>query len=166
VTSSSTTLSPVSAPVKSKVSKAFAAVIMAAVFTHFAERLLGVRVEIFSGGIGYFSFAWVLVMFVIPFIAGMIVTGVYGYGGKWLSLIAPVIVRCISYYESSHWLVIMPGEHLIPLGWWGFFVILTLDMALVGGFIGELSIRKVYSRAPVQGIEDAVPTSTSVDVKN
>ena len=68
----------------------------------------GVQIEAFTGGIGYFSPFWVVDLFLVPFLAGMVVSLIYGFGGKWLSYIPSLIVRCISYFGIL--------DHLIPHG--------------------------------------------------
>ncbi len=128
--------------------RAAAAVLLATAFTHFADRILGVQIEIFSGGIGYFSPAWVLDMFLVPFIAGVIVSLIFGFGGKWLSYLPGLIVRIISYVGfANHLSPIAPGSSLMPVGWWGFYVILVLEAAAVGGVIGEVVVKRTYGRS-------------------
>ena len=46
-----------------------AAVLLASAFNHFADRILGVKIEAFTGGVGYFSPLWVLDLFLVPFSA-------------------------------------------------------------------------------------------------
>lgn len=134
-----------------------AAILLASVFNHFCDRILGVRIEAFSGGIGYFSPLWVLDLFLVPFIAGIIVSVIYGFGGKWLSCVPPLIVRCVSYVGiAQHWIPIAPGSKLMPLGWWGFFAILAMEAAIGGGVIGEVVIKRTYGRStPNKVIEPA-----------
>src|SRR5450759_5112693 len=75
-----------------------AALILASVFNHFADRILGIKIEAFSGNVlQYFSPLWVLDMFLVPFVAGVLVSAIYGFGGKWLSYFPPLIVRALSY---------------------------------------------------------------------
>ena len=135
------------------------AVILASVFNHFCDRLLGVTIEGFTGGIGYFSPLWVVDMFLVPFLAGMMVSLIYGFGGKWLSYSPPLIVRCISYFGILyHAIPLPPGSSLMPMGWWGFYVILALESAAVGGVIGEVVIRRTYGRAAgKKAVEQARP---------
>jgi hypothetical protein len=133
------------------------AVLLAAVFNHFCDRILGVKIEAFTGGIGYFSPSWVLDLFLVPFLAGAIVSLIYGFGGKWLSWVPPLIVRCISYIGIGYHLTpIAPGSSLMPVGWWGFYVILAMEAAAAGGVIGEVVIKRTYGRsAPKKVIEQA-----------
>lgn len=125
-----------------------AAILLASVFNHFCDRILGIRIEAFTGGIGYFSGLWALDLFLVPFVAGVIVSVIYGFRGKWLSWIPPLIVRAVSYWGIAHHLIpIAPGSSLMPLGWWGFYVILAMEAALGGGVVGEVVIKRTYGRS-------------------
>ena len=125
-----------------------AAVLLGTAFNHFADRILGVTIEAFSGGIGYFSPSWVLDLFLVPFLVGVMVSLIYGFGGKWLSYIPALIVRTVSYFAiANHLTSIAPGSSLMPLGWWGFYVILAIESAAVGGVLGEVMIKRTYGRS-------------------
>jgi len=138
--------------------RAAAAVLLGTAFNHFADRILGVQIEAFSGGIGYFSPFWVLDLFLVPFIAGVLVSMIYGFGGKWLSYLPSLIVRCLSYFAIAHHLTaIPPGSSLMPLGWWGFYLILAIESAAVGGVIGEVMIKRTYGRSAPQKTAVPVP---------
>jgi len=126
--------------------RGFVAVIMAVVFNHFADRLLGAHIEIFTG-IEYFSPFWVTAMFLVPFIDGLITSSIYGFGGKWLALLPPVIVRCISYFEILNFSGVAKGAHLLPLGWWVLFVFLVMQSSLLGGIVGEVLNKRAYGRS-------------------
>src|SRR5208337_3522638 len=124
------------------------AIILASVFMHFCDRILGVRIEAFTGGVDYFSPSWVLDMFLVPCLAGVIVSLIYGFRGKWLAHIPPIIVRSVSYFGIAYHLTpIAPGSSLMPLGWWGFYLILTIESAFIGGVIGEVVIKRTYGRS-------------------
>ncbi len=143
---SAATQPPQSVPKKeSRFMLGAAAIMMACAFNHFGDRLLGVRIEIFTG-IEYFSPLWVLDVFVIPFLAGMLVSVIYGFGGKWLCYFPPMIVRAISYFEIAQISGVPHGAALMPLGWWGFFVILVVEAAVIGGVLGEVVIKRTYGR--------------------
>ncbi len=135
-----------------------AAVLLGSAFNHFADRILGVQIEAFSGGVGYFSPSWVLDMFLVPFIAGVLVSLIYGYGGKWLSFLPSLIVRSFSYFAISHHLTGMaPGSSLMPYGWWGFYLMLAIEAAAVGGVIGEVVIKRTYGRSAPRKPAEPVP---------
>jgi hypothetical protein len=135
------------------------AVILASVFIHFCDRILGVKIEAFTGGIDYFSPWWVLDVFLVPFLAGIIVSSIFGYGGKWLAHLPPLIVRSLSYFTiAEHMTFIAPGSSLMPIGWWGFFLILTVEFCAVGGVIGEVMVKRTYGRSrPNKAVEQAGP---------
>ncbi len=125
-----------------------AALLLATAFNHFADRLLGVQIEAFSGGIGYFSMLWVIDLFLVPFLVGGLVSLIYGYGGKWLSFIPSMIVRTVSYFGiAMHVTPMAAGSKLMPMGWWGFYVILAMESAAVGGVIGEVMLKRTYGRS-------------------
>lgn len=131
-----------------RLSRGAAAVLLGLAFNHFADRILGVQIEAFSGGIGYFSPSWVLDLFLVPFITGVLVSLVYGFGGKWLAYLPSLIVRSFSYFAiSSHLIGMAPGSTLMPFGWWGFYLILAVEAAAVGGVIGEVVIKRTYGRS-------------------
>jgi hypothetical protein len=124
------------------------AVMLASVFIHFWDRILGVKIEAFTGGIGYFSPWWVVDVFLVPFLAGIIVSLIFGFGGKWLAHLPPLLVRSISYFAiAQHMTAIAPGSSLMPIGWWGFFLILTIEFSAVGGVIGEVMVKRTYGRS-------------------
>ncbi len=135
-----------------------AALLLGSAFNHFGDRILGVTIEAFAGGIGYFSPSWVLDMFLVPFLTGVLVSLIYGFGGKWLSYIPALIVRAASYFAiANHLTAIPPGSSLMPLGWWGFYVILAIEAAAIGGVIGEVMIKRTYGRSAPQKATESVP---------
>ncbi len=102
--------------------------------------LLGVRLEWFRG-LETFNFRWILAMSLLPFVAGIAVGVVYGYGGKYLAHFPPLVALSLAYYESAtHHLP--PGVHLIPMYFYVMFVILEMEFCAVGGVVGELIIRR------------------------
>ena len=113
---------------------------------HFGDRLLGVKIELFSG-LSTFSFAWILDVFFVPFLVGMIVSWIFGMGGKWLCYFPPLIVRSLSYAEILYVSGTPHGSNLNPMGWWGLYVILAMESAGIGGIIGEVMIKNVYGRS-------------------
>lgn len=113
---------------------------------HIGDRLLGIKLELFTG-LSTFSFAWALDIFVVPFFVGLLVSWIFGLGGKWLCYFPPLIVRCISYAEILYVTGTPHGSTLNPLGWWGFYVILAMEAAGIGGIVGEVMIKGVYGRS-------------------
>lgn len=123
------------------------ALLIGCVVNHFGDRLTGVNMELFLG-IKTFSIPWVLDVFLVTFIAGLVTGAMYGPGGKWAGYFPPLIVHSINYWVVSGWDVMPAGAKLIPLGWWGFFVILAMEAAGFGAIIGEAMIKKNYGRRP------------------
>ncbi len=137
-----------------------AAVLLFTAFNHFADRILGVRIEAFTGGLGYFSFAWVLDLFLVPFIGGTALAMLYGRGGKWLAMVPPLIVRSVAYCGLAYHLIpLPPGSTLMPKGWWGFYLILAMEAAMLGGVIGEVVVRRTYGRSPQRKAAEQPPTT-------
>jgi hypothetical protein len=123
-----------------------AATLIGMALNHLGDRLLGVKIELFSG-LSTFSFAWILDVFFVPFLVGLVVAWIFGMGGKWLCYFPPLIVRCLSYAEILYVSGTPHGSTLNPMGWWGFYVILAMESAGVGGIVGEVMIKKVYGRS-------------------
>lgn len=124
-----------------------AAVLVGSALNHFGDRLLDVQIELYRGILG-FGGMWILDMFLVPFIVGFVVALIFGFGGRWLCYFPPMIVRLISYYEIAYVTGVPEGASLLPLGWWGFFVILVVEASAFGGIIGEVIIKGNYGRSP------------------
>lgn len=116
------------------------------VLNYLGDRLLGVRIELFSG-LSTFSFAWLLDVFFVPFLVGVVVSWIFGMGGKWLCYFPPLIVRSISYAEILYVTGTPHGSNLNPMGWWGLYVILAMESAGIGGIVGEAMKKNVYGRS-------------------
>ncbi|TLS66457.1 hypothetical protein FE236_01970 [Mariprofundus erugo] len=118
--------------------------------------LLDVHLDWFSG-IATFNASWILAMTLLPVTTGIVIGMVYGYGGKYLAHFPPAAVLLISYYQSLH-TQLPEGTHLLPIGLWVVFIILQMEFCAVGGFLGEIFVRRRtgwfhrYGPAP-----DAVP---------
>jgi hypothetical protein len=121
---------------KQKQLKGLVALIIGTAMLHFGDRLLGVRIELFSG-LSTFSFAWILDVFFVPFLVGLTVSWIYGLGGKWLCYFPPIIVRCLSYAEIYYVSGTPHGSNLNPLGWWTLYVVLSVESAVIGGVYGR-----------------------------
>jgi len=130
----------------------FAAFLAAGFVFDLGHQILGVRVELFWGLAGY-DLAWVTAMFALPFVTGILVGLIYGWGGKLLAHFPPLVVLSIHYYFTAiHGAP--EGAHLIPLMWWGFFVILNMEFCAFGGVIGELLLKRVYGTWDLPGTAD------------
>ncbi|ALP51735.1 hypothetical protein Tel_00470 [Candidatus Tenderia electrophaga] len=113
----------------------------------FGDKLLGVRLELFWG-VGTFSPLWVLDLFLVPFIAGAVVSFVYGLGGKLLCYFVPIIVRGASYIQMAYYDGLPEGMVLLPLGYWVLILIVAIEAAAFGGVFGEIMVKKTYGRRP------------------
>lgn len=109
------------------------------------DRLLGIDLELYWG-LQTFNFLWFLDMFVVPLISGFVVALIFGLGGKWLCYFPPLIVRLLSYYNFMYFTSVPEGASLMPMGWWGFFVILAIESAAFGGVAGEIMAKSTYGR--------------------
>jgi hypothetical protein len=127
---------------------------------HFGDRLLGVKIELFSG-LSTFSFAWILDVFFVPFLVGLAVSWIYGLGGKWLCYFPPIIVRCLSYAEIYYVSGTPHGTNLNPLGWWSLYVVLSVESAVIGGVLGEVMKKGVYGRSARSDGEQIVASRES-----
>ena len=131
--------------------KGVIAILAGCALNYFGDRLLGVQIELFHG-IQTFSFMWILDMFALPFFVGVLVAAIFGLGGKWLCYFPPFMVRGYSYYAILHYGGVPHGMSLLPLGWWGFFVILVVEASAFGGVMGEIWVKGTYGRSPRQMI--------------
>jgi len=127
--------------------RATIALLAGCIVNYLGDLALGVNIELYWG-LETFNFLWFLDIFVVPLIAGIVVGLVFGLGGKWLCYFPPLIVRLLSYYYFLYIGPIPEGASLIPMGWWGFFVILVIESAAFGGVAGEILIKKTYGRLP------------------
>lgn len=130
------------------------ALLVGMALNYLGDRLLGVKIELFSG-LSTFSFAWILDVFFVPFLVGMAVTRIFGMGGKWLCYFPPLIVRSLSYAEILYVSGTPHGSNLNPMGWWGLYVILAMESAGIGGIVGEVMIKNIYGRSKKAVAADA-----------
>ena len=133
-----------------RIGLALYAIAVGCIVNMIGDWLIGSRVELFYGLIETFSFAWFVQIFILPVLVGYSVTYVYGLGGKWLCYLPPLIVRFIAYFQTVYFIGVPPNAALMPLGWWGFFVILAIESAVIGGVLGEVLIKRIYGRTAKQ----------------
>lgn len=102
--------------------------------------LLNVRLEWFFG-MATFSLSWAFCLSILPFLCGIAVGVIYGFGGKYLAHFPPALVMGYAYYESmTH--TLPDGVYLLPWQLFGFYTILLMEFSAFGGVIGELFIRR------------------------
>jgi hypothetical protein len=131
--------------------KGFIAVLVGMTLNYLGDQALGVNIEIFTG-IATFTFAWMIDIFLVPFIAGFAVSWIFGLGGKWLACLPPLFVRCISFVYLTYFENPSADVDLffqVPLAYWGPCLILVVEAANFGGIIGEV-MKGVY-RHPSKG---------------
>jgi hypothetical protein len=138
------------------------AMIVGCAVNYLGDWLIGVRIELFWG-LKTFNFLWFLELFILPIVAGFSVSLVYGLGGKWFAYLPPLFVRCAAYYQTQHFLGVPDGAHLMPLGWWGFFVILAMDSGMIGGVLGEIANKRVYGWKKVRHVSDLETGNTPLE---
>lgn len=131
----------------------FVAMIVGCGVNYFGDWLIGVRIELFWG-LETFNFLWFLQLFIWPVVVGLAVSFVYGLGGKWVACLPPLVVRWAAYYETENYIGIPNGAELMPLGWWGFFVILAMETAMIGGVFGEIINKRVYGWKKARHVDD------------
>lgn len=128
--------------------KGVMALVAGCLIIYAGDHLLGIRIELFHG-LSTFNPFWFIDVFIVPFIAGTAVGMIFGLGGKWMCYFPPLIVRFYGYFETLKIIGVPDGTSLMPMGWWGFFVILAVESAAIGGVVGEILIKRTYGRKPV-----------------
>ena len=124
--------------------------VLAGMLLNFAgDWLLGAHIEIFNG-IATFNFSWILDIFILPFLVGMLVAKIYGRkGGKWLACLPPLFVRCIT-YTYMYLFVFNDGQDFyyhLNLHYWGPCVILVVEASNFGGIIQEVLVGSYARKA-------------------
>lgn len=133
----------------------FVAFFISCLFFNLGQMLLGVRIELYSG-IAAYNFAFVISMFLLPLLTGIIVGMIYGWGGKWLAHFPPLVVLGVDYYITMQ-TGAPEGTRLIPLMWWAFFVILNMEFCAMGGVFGEIFLKRWYGSLDMPGTADYAP---------
>jgi hypothetical protein len=141
----------ISTHMKPRYSLGAATVMIGSGLNYFGDRLLGVKIELYRGLLDKFSLPSMLDVFLVPFVVGLVVALIFGRGGKWLCYFPPMIVRTVSYVSIYSAGVVPVGSRLIPIGWWGFFVILAVESSAIGGVLGEVMVKRTYGRSPAGG---------------
>lgn len=128
----------------------------------------GVHIEWFSG-MKTFNGMWLIAMSLVPVAAGVVIGVIYGFGGKYLAHFPPALVMLWTYQHTYY----VPADtHLLPWGMWVMFLILQMEFCAIGGFIGELIIRKKFSwdnpefqQADSEALPDLEEGAVDKDVK-
>lgn len=122
------------------------ALAVATVIIYAGERLLNVHLGVFFG-IQTFNLFWVTTLIVVPLVAGLTVSFIYGLGGKMLAHFAPIPIQIYQYMQLDSQ-ALPDGVTVLPIGYWMLLLIVCVEAAGVGGFIGEVIIKKTYGRRP------------------
>lgn len=143
----------------------FIALLIGCLVNYVGDWIFGMRIELFYG-LQTFNYIWFIQIFIWPLLVGLSVSFVYGLGGKWLAMFPPLIVRAIAYYETQHFIGVPDGAFLMPAGWWAFFVILAMEVAMIGGVFGEIAIKRVYGRSSAAEIAATQAASKEAKLRN
>ncbi len=122
-----------------------AALMVGSAVNYFGDRLLGFKMELWTG-LSYFGGSLLLDVFVVPFVSGLAVAWVFGHGSKWLCYFPPMIVRAVAYIQLAVFGPIPEGTSQMNFILWCFFVILAVEAAAFGGVLGEIFLRRIYTR--------------------
>lgn len=126
---------------------ALVAIMAGAAVIHFINGFLGVRIEHWYG-VATFNVEYILALIFVPFIAGMLVTAVYGLGGKILAHFSPLIILGMNYIQSYNAPFLPNGADLFPPEYMVLPIILAMEFCALGGFAAESMIKKIYGRNP------------------
>ena len=108
----------------------------------------GAHLEFF-GGVQAFNYAWTMTLFFVPFIAGIPVALLYGFGGKLLAMLPPLILGGYNYLQAYNGNVPIPdGYTLLPFIYWVLVVVVAMELCAAGGLIGEIIVKRTYGRSP------------------
>ena len=122
------------------------AIMVGCLVEYMGNKLLGVRIEVYYG-LETFNFVWFLQLFILPLIVGIVVSYIFGFGGKWLAHFPPLIVLTLQYFEAVYLIGVPDNAFLMPMAWWGFFVILAIECCAAGGVIGEIWFKAYYKES-------------------
>jgi hypothetical protein len=125
---------------------ALLAILVGASVVFFGDKLLGITLELYYG-IETFSPLWVVDLFFVPFVAGIVVSLIYGLGGKILAHFSPLLVRVISYYEFNNGPVNLGDSIVMPMSYWLLIVIVSVEFSSIGGVVGEVIVKRTYGRS-------------------
>ncbi len=130
-------MSRVMVPRKTDWGRLLVAMAVGCAMIHFGGVLLDVRLEYYYG-LDTFNWFWGFQLYLVPFITGVVIGLIYGYGAKWIAHFPPLIVLTLCILETMYLRGLPEDTLMTPLGWWGFFVILAMEFCAFGGVIGEL----------------------------
>lgn len=128
------------------------AVVAGCLVVFVGDWLVGVDIELWWG-LSTFSGMWMVAVFVIPLISGLVCAMIFGLGGKWLCYFPPLIARAINYVAYVYGFKVAPeGAEVLWFPYWIMFVILVVEAAAFGGVFGEIIIKRTYGRLPPEEV--------------
>ncbi len=111
--------------------------------------LFDVHLELFGSIADYFKPRLFIGLVLTPFIAGVVVSLIYGLGGKVLCYFPALIVYLFQYFSTAFGDGTIPDNvRLLPIGYMGFIIIVAIEASAVGGILGEVWVKKTYGRKP------------------
>lgn len=116
------------------------AVMAGMLLNFFGDWITGVNIETFKG-ISTFTFPWMLDIFLVPFLTGLVVAKIYrGREGKYLACLPPLFVRCLTYLYMFTYIYNDGTDfnYHLNLYYWGPCVILVVEASNFGAIIGEV----------------------------
>ncbi len=126
--------------------------------------IFGVRMELFGDLTSYFHPSLFIGLVFTPFVAGVIVSLIYGLGGKVLCYFPALIVYLHQYFSTVAGTSAIPDDmRLLPIGYMGFIIIVAIESAAVGGILGEVWVKKTYGRLPRHLVYKDEPDSLKSD---
>lgn len=127
---------------KARISLGALAIMVGCLVQYVGNKLIGVRIEIFYG-LETYNLLWFLELFILPMFVGVVVSYIFGFGGKWLAHFPPIIVLGAQYIETAY-LIGANNPDLMPMGWWAFYLILAIECCAAGGVMGEIWFKAYY----------------------
>lgn len=113
------------------------------------NQILDVHLELFGSIADYFKPSLFIGLVLTPFIAGVIVSLIYGLGGKVLCYFPALMVYLFQYFNTAFTEGAVPDDmRLLPIGYMGFIIIVAIEASAVGGVLGEVWVKKTYGRKP------------------
>ena len=126
----------------------FVAVAVGVIINALGNHWTGAHLEFF-GGVQAFNYAWAMTLFFVPFIAGIPVALLYGFGGKLLAMLPPLILGGYNYLQAYNGNVPVPdGYTLLPFIYWVLVVVVEMELCAAGGLVGEVIMKRTYGRRP------------------
>lgn len=124
-------------------------------FNFLGDWVTGANIETFRG-IATFTLPWMLDVFVVPFLSGLIVAKIYrARGAKYLACLPPLLVRCLT-YSYMYFFTFHDGKDFffhLNLYYWGPAVILVVEAANFGAILGEVLTRAYHPKAPQPALQ-------------